>query len=143
MQQVLKSADAEKFSIGGVPQPVELDGVDSGNPVVSGGVDIHRPAEPESGFFRHILRNIHLFVPLEYQGECSEGDHQIEHAGIFIEYNEQAVVSVGITTTEVTENKELKLDVTGVAFLMTRVNVVQPKKFNLRNLKDEVKENEI
>lgn len=58
-------------------------------------------------------------------------------------YNEQAVVSVGITTTEVTENKELKLDVTGVAFLMTRVNVVQTKKFNLRNLKDEVKENEI
>ena len=44
-------------------------------------------------------------------------------------YNEQAVVSVGITKTEINEEKDLKLSVSGVAFLITRVNVVQPKKF--------------
>ena len=58
-------------------------------------------------------------------------------------YNEQAVVSVGITSTEISQEKELKLSVTGVAFLMTRVNVVQPKKFDLSILKDETEEKEL
>jgi len=48
-------------------------------------------------------------------------------------YNEQAVVSVGITKTEVTEEKTLSVKVSGVAFLMTRVNVVQVKQKNLVN----------
>ena len=46
-------------------------------------------------------------------------------------YNEQAVVSVGITKTEIGDDKNLKLSVSGVAFLMTRVNVVQVKQNNL------------
>ena len=46
-------------------------------------------------------------------------------------YNEQAVVSVGITKTEIGKDKNLKLSVSGVAFLMTRVNVTQIKHKNL------------
>ena len=46
-------------------------------------------------------------------------------------YNEQAVVSVGVTKTEVLEEQDIKLSVSGVAFLMTRVNVVKSKNFDL------------
>ncbi len=52
-------------------------------------------------------------------------------------YNEQAVVSVGITKTEVSDEQDIKLSVSGVAFLMTRVNVVQNKKFELSEPTDE------
>lgn len=52
-------------------------------------------------------------------------------------YNEQAVVSVGITKTEVSGEQDIKLSVSGVAFLMTRVNVVQNKKFDLSEPTDE------
>lgn len=46
-------------------------------------------------------------------------------------YNEQAVVSVGITKAEIDESMDMKLSVSGVAFLITRVNVIQPKNFKL------------
>lgn len=52
-------------------------------------------------------------------------------------YNEQAVVSVGVTKTEVSDEQDIKLSVSGVAFLMTRVNVVQPKSFDLSKHADE------
>jgi len=52
-------------------------------------------------------------------------------------YNEQAVVSVGITKTEVSDEQDIKLSVSGVAFLMTRVNVVQSKNFDLSKQADE------
>ena len=48
-------------------------------------------------------------------------------------YNEQAVVSVGITSPEIDkEEMDLKLNVSGVAFLISRVNVVKPR-YNLSN----------
>ena len=47
-------------------------------------------------------------------------------------YNEQAVVSVGVTKTEINKDKNLKLSVSGVAFLMTRVNVVEIKHKNFQ-----------
>ena len=53
-------------------------------------------------------------------------------------FNEQAVVSVGITKTEVNDEKSLKVSVSGVAFLMTRVNVVQVKFNNLEKNLDEI-----
>lgn len=54
-------------------------------------------------------------------------------------YNEQAVVSVGVTKTEVSDEQDIKLSVSGVAFLMTRVNVVQSKNFDLSKQADEKK----
>ena len=45
-------------------------------------------------------------------------------------YNEQATVAVGITSPEFSkEELSLKLNVSGVAFLISRVNVVQPKNY--------------
>lgn len=46
-------------------------------------------------------------------------------------FNEQATVAVGITKPEVDESKDIKFSVSGVAFLISRVNVVQPKKFEI------------
>lgn len=51
-------------------------------------------------------------------------------------FNEQAVVAVGVTKTEVNDEKNLKVSVSGVAFLMTRVNVVQVKQINLGEISD-------
>ncbi len=45
-------------------------------------------------------------------------------------FNENAVVSVGITKAEITEEQEMKLNVSGVAFLMSRVQVISKKKFD-------------
>lgn len=49
-------------------------------------------------------------------------------------YNEQAVVSVGITKAEISDTMDMKLSVSGVAFLMSRVNVVTPKKFDVSGI---------
>lgn len=57
-------------------------------------------------------------------------------------FNEQAVVAVGITKAEINEEMDMKLSVSGVAFLMTRVNVVQPKKINL-NVNENEKSSEL
>ena len=58
-------------------------------------------------------------------------------------YNEQAVVAVGVTKTEVKEDKNLKLSVSGVAFLMTRVNVVKVKQNDLSEVSDVEQETEL
>ncbi len=58
-------------------------------------------------------------------------------------YNEQAVVSVGITKTEVSDDKTLSVKVSGVAFLMTRVNVVQVKQRKLGEISDVKEEVEL
>lgn len=46
-------------------------------------------------------------------------------------YNENAVISLGVTKAEISEDQDIRLNVSGVAFLMSRVNVVQKKKFDL------------
>lgn len=58
-------------------------------------------------------------------------------------FNEQAVVAVGVTKTEISDEKNLKVSVSGVAFLMTRVNVAQIKQRNLGILSDVEKELEL
>ena len=58
-------------------------------------------------------------------------------------FNEQAVVSVGVTKTEINKDKNLKLSVSGVAFLMTRVNVVQIKHKNLSEITNVEQETEL
>ncbi len=57
-------------------------------------------------------------------------------------FNEQAVVSVGITKAEMGENMDMQLSVSGVAFLMSRVNVVKAKKFDISGITSE-KESEL
>lgn len=51
-------------------------------------------------------------------------------------YNEHAVASVGLTKAAISEDKDITLNVSGVAFLINRVNVVERKKVNFSDAKN-------
>lgn len=56
--------------------------------------------------------------------------------------NEYAVASFGITKAEVTEKREIKISITGLGFIMSRVNVIPKNEFIKATKTDEKPKNE-